>query len=119
VREHWAGESVSEITIRIVVYLGVSVAAQEFVARGGIQSCLYEFLLGRHRALLAVLGASLIFSVTHVFVSAAFAGMSFLLGCFWGWLYHRHRTLIGAYVSHVLIGIFGLEVMGIGLGQVV
>ena len=116
--ERWRDDSLLDILVRTVLYVGVSVAAQEFIARGAIQGCLQQFLLGPYRVHLAILCASLIFSVTHVFISAIFGVLTFVLGCFWGWLYYRHKTLIGAYVSHVLIGLWGLEIMGIGMSNV-
>jgi len=111
-------ERVPPIGRRGDIIFVVSVAAREFIARAGIQSCLQQFLLGRYRVHMAIFGASLIFSVTHVFISPVFGVLSFVLGCFRGWLYHRHATLLGAYVSHVLIGFRGLEIMGVGISTI-
>ena len=37
----------------------------------------------------------------------------FLPGLFWGWLYARHGTLIGVSVSHILLGLWTVFVVGI------
>jgi membrane protease YdiL (CAAX protease family) len=39
--------------------------------------------------------------------------MAFLPGLFWGWLYSRHRTLIGVTISHILIGAWIFYFVGV------
>ena len=95
-----------------VYYLGLSVGVQEFIARG-LQSCLQRFLVGRYRVLTAILASNLLFSVFHLFLSTPFALATFVLGVFWGWLYSRHGTLIGPIISHALLGIWALNIMGV------
>jgi hypothetical protein len=85
---------------------------QEFVARGVLQGSLQEFLTGRNGVLKAILISNLIFSTFHLFVSPYFAVAAFLSGIFWGWLYSRHRTLIGVSVSHILVGAWTLYFLG-------
>ncbi len=63
---------------------------------------------------LAILISSLGFMTHHVVVLSAFFGwtspLTWLLslgvaigGAYWAWLYHRHRTLWGPWLSHALI----------------
>ena len=85
---------------------------QEFIARGGVQSSFQEFLSGKNKNLYALLIANLMFSMTHLHLSTAFAAMVFIPGLFWGWLYYRQHTLIGVCISHLLIGLFAYYVVG-------
>lgn len=102
--------------------LGMTVAAvsiyatfspiQEMIARSGMQSSFQLFLTGKHKTWLSIFLSTLLFSSTHLHVSFTLAVLVFPLGLFWGWLYSRHPTLIGVSVSHVLIGCFGLFIVG-------
>lgn len=78
--------------------------AQEFIARGVLQSSLQEFLDGRWVTARAIVYSTLMFSATHLHVSTQLALLVSLPSVLWGVLYARHRTLIGVSVSHVLIG---------------
>ncbi len=93
-------------------YVGISVAAQEFFARG-IQSCLQRFLVGRDSVWMAIFASNLLFSVFHLFVSLPFSVATFFFGLFWGWLYARHGTLIGPIISHAPLGFWALYILGI------
>ena len=86
---------------------------QEFVVRGCLQGALQEFLRGTYRQSVAVVGSNLIFSAFHLYLSLGFAIVTFLPGLLWGWLYRRHETLVGVALSHVLIGLWAVFVVGI------
>jgi len=86
---------------------------QEFVVRGCLQGALQEFLRGTYRQSVAVVGSNLIFSAFHLYLSLGFAIVTFLPGLLWGWLYRRHGTLVGVALSHVLIGLWAVFVVGI------
>ena len=85
---------------------------QEMVARSGMQSSFQMFLTGKYKTWSAIFLSTLLFSSTHLHVSFILAVLVFPLGLFWGWLYARNPTLIGPVVSHILIGCFGLFVVG-------
>jgi len=85
---------------------------QEMIARSGMQSSFQMFLTGKHKTTVSIFVSTLLFSSTHLHVSLALALLVFPLGLFWGWLYARNPTLIGVTVSHVLLGLFGLFVVG-------
>lgn len=91
----------------------LSVPAQEFIARGILQGSLQFFLEDRYATLKAILFSNLMFSSMHVYLSVTYAITALILGLFWGWLYSRHKTLIGASLSHMLIGIWGIYVLGV------
>ena len=90
---------------------------QELIYRGGVQGPLSHFLIGRYRTWFAILGANVIFSAAHLYVSPGLAVVAFVAGLFWGWLYARQRGLIGVSVSHVVLGLWAFEVVGLGVLQ--
>lgn len=92
-----------------IVY-GIFAILQEFVARGIILTSLDDFL---QKAWLANFITSGIFSSMHVHLSSQLALIVFLPSLFWGWLYMRHRTIIGPAISHIIIGWWGIFVLGL------
>ena len=88
---------------------------QELIYRGGVQGPLSHFLTGRWRTWLAIVGANIIFSAAHLYVSPGLAVIAFVAGLFWGWLYARQSGLIGVSVSHVLLGLWAFEVVDLGV----
>lgn len=86
---------------------------QEFIARGVLQGCLQRFLIGKHTALLAIIASNLIFSTFHLYLSLGYALSAFIPGLFWGWLYARHKNLIGVSVSHIIIGGWTIYIVGL------
>lgn len=88
---------------------------QELIYRGGVQGPLSHFLTGRWRTWLAIVGANVIFSAAHLYVSPGLAVVAFIAGLFWGWLYARQGRLIGVSVSHVLLGLWAFEVVDLGV----
>lgn len=87
---------------------------QEFLSRGILQSSLRAALFSKHTSFFAILLSSLIFSAFHDYVSFYYALAAFFGGLFWGWIYERQKSLVGPVVSHLLIGWWLLNVLGIG-----
>lgn len=87
----------------VLAYL-VFTPIQELIARGALQSSLQEFLIGPNRIWWAILMSNILFSVTHLHVSISLAIAVLIPGFFWGWLYYRHKTLIGVSISHLIVG---------------
>lgn len=85
---------------------------QEFIVRGAMQGSLENFLTGPRRVLKAILVANLMYAMLHLYMSVIFSLMVFIPGLLWGWLYARHRTLVGVTVSHALCGLFCFFVVG-------
>ncbi|SEB03774.1 cyclic nucleotide-binding domain-containing protein [Variovorax sp. YR216] len=90
---------------------------QELIYRGGVQGPLSHFLTGRWSTWLAIVGANIIFSAAHLYVSPGLAVVAFVAGLFWGWLYARQGGLVGVSVSHVLLGFWAFEVVDLGVLQ--
>lgn len=85
---------------------------QEFIVRGCMQGALSDFLTGPRRLLKSILITNVIYAALHLYMSVLFSVMVLVPGLLWGWLYARHRTLVGVSVSHALCGIFGFFVVG-------
>ena len=86
---------------------------QEFLVRGSLQSPLQQFLGGAGGHWSPIIASNLIFSAFHLYISLGFALVTFVPGLFWGWLYARHGTLIGVSVSHIILGLWTVFVVGI------
>jgi CRP-like cAMP-binding protein len=89
---------------------------QELVVRGSLQSCLERFLTGPPVKVMwiSILTSNLIFAMAHSHLRLSFALAAFIPGLLWGWLYSRHGTLVAPCVSHVIIGVYTLFVIGTG-----
>ncbi len=98
--------------LTMAVAYSVLAPIQEFVARSGVQAPLTEYLAGPKARRTAILLAGLLFSATHLHVSAPLALLVFPLGVYWGYLFDRRRTLVSVAVSHVLVGNIGFLVIG-------
>ena len=88
------------------------VPLQEFIVRGVFQSAFEDFFTGPHKIFSSIVVSNLIFSMAHVFISMSVGLTVFVPGLFWGWLYSRHRTLIGVIISHIMIGVWGILFAG-------
>jgi CRP/FNR family cyclic AMP-dependent transcriptional regulator len=78
----------------------------EFIARGCLQGSLERFLVTRYARIQAIIIASLLFSSLYSYLSPITPVIMLVLGCFWGWLYSRHKTIVGVSISHILIGLW-------------
>lgn len=103
--------------VGVVVGLGyvAFMLLQELCVRGALQSSLQEvFGADRRGVLLAILLSNALFAAFHAHVSPALVLMVFVSGLVWGWLYARHRSLLGVSISHVVVGLWALRVLGLG-----
>ena len=80
---------------------------QEFIGRGVIQTSLRHFM-PRARPIVPVLLTSALFGVYHLYVSVSFALLTVVVSMLFGWLYARHRTLLGVTVLHAAIGLMSV-----------
>lgn len=85
---------------------------QEFLGRGVLQGSLEEFMSGWPAATpWSIVLASMLFGASHAHISPIVPPITIALGLLWGWMFHRHRSILGASVSHILIGVYGLELL--------
>lgn len=93
----------------IALYIAL-VPLQEIVARGILQGTIAQLLENKWTPILA---SNLVFAASHLHLSVVFFLIVFLPGLFWGWLYEKQQTLMGVFVSHALLGVWTLHVVGI------
>lgn len=86
----------------LLVYF-ISAFAQEFVARGVIQTSLENFL-GEADSVKAVLITSGLFGMFYLFIGFTAGIVAFLLNLLYGLIYVRHRNLIGVSIVHFVLG---------------
>lgn len=89
------------------------VPLQELLARGILQGCLENFLVGEKKTALAIILSNLIFSTLHLQISVELALITLFIGLIWGRLYARHHTIVGISLSHMLVGVIGFFVIGL------
>lgn len=96
----------------LVLYI-LFTPAQEFVARGALQGSLRRFLLGPRAGISANVLANLMFASSHLHMSTSFALLVIPPGLFWGWLFERERVLVAPIVSHLILGVYAIFVLGL------
>jgi len=78
---------------------------QEFVSRGVLQSSLERSLSdSRIRSFLAIVISSCVFGSFHIFYSLGLALLTVVSGFLWGYLFSRHKNILGISLSHFIIG---------------
>ena len=99
-----------------LVFYVLATPLQELVVRGSLQSCLQKFLIGSPAKVMwiSILTSNLIFAMAHSHLRLSFALAAFIPGLLWGWLYSRHGTLVAPVVSHIIVGVYTLFVIGTG-----
>jgi membrane protease YdiL (CAAX protease family) len=98
------------VFVLIAIYM-LLIPFQEFIARGCLQSCFQNFFRGPHHTINAILASNLLFALFHALHPFSFILVAFLLGIFWGWLFERHKSLIGVSVSHILVAAWGFYIL--------
>lgn len=88
---------------------------QELIARSALQSTFFLFLPGEKlfRKWNAIFLSNLIFATMHTHFGLNFTLLTFMAGLFWGWLFHRQNSLLGVSVSHVILGLWSLFIVGV------
>jgi membrane protease YdiL (CAAX protease family) len=100
--------------LSIFIYVLVC-PAQEFFTRSGLQTALHGFLprTDGKPNWAAIVVSNLVFALAHTFIGFGFAVGAFVPGLFWGWLYDRQRSLPAVSLSHAIVGVYALQILGI------
>ncbi len=87
---------------------------QEFIARGALQSSLQMFIGDdtTRQTWFAIILSNLVFAAAHSHTTITFALLVFIPGLFWGWLFSRHRNLISVSISHIMVGVWAIFIVG-------
>lgn len=97
-----ANYSNAQLAFYLVTYIPHS-AIQEFIARGVGQGSLQRFMPEAH-FMRPIVIAAMLFAILHLHLSVGAAIFTFFASLLFGYLYYRHKTLIGVTVLHVLAG---------------
>jgi len=100
-----ANYSSGQLAFYLVTYIPHT-AIQELIARGIGQGSLQRFMPGAH-FMKPIVIAALLFAILHLHLSVDAAIFTFVASLLFGYLYYRHKTLIGVTVLHVLLGYMG------------
>lgn len=82
---------------------------QELMGRGIIQGALARFM-SDGSPMAAIWMTSALFGVYHLYVSLAFAVITFVVSVLLGLLYRRHGSLIGVSIAHYALGLASVAV---------
>jgi CRP/FNR family transcriptional regulator, cyclic AMP receptor protein len=86
---------------------------QEMIFRGAIQNSLIHFLTGRFARTRVVLTTTLIVFAAHLHLKSLVLPLLVIVpNIFWCLLYYKYRSLLGVTVSHIIIGVWVLFIMG-------
>lgn len=87
---------------------------QEIVARTGLQGTMQHFApaTAGHVNWKAIWISNLLFAAAHNYMGFGFCVAVFVPGMFWGWMFSRQRSIVGPIVSHLLIGIWAIFILG-------
>ncbi|PKM78512.1 MAG: hypothetical protein CVU90_01885 [Firmicutes bacterium HGW-Firmicutes-15] len=78
---------------------------QEFISRGVLQSSLERSMSdSRFRSFTAIVISSCVFGSFHIFYSLGLALLTVVSGFLWGYLFSRHKNIVGISLSHFIIG---------------
>lgn len=90
------------------------VPLQVFIVHSAAQSPIIDFVPSRRAAFFSIIVATLFFASIHASMDISYSLGVILPGLFWTTLYVRQRSLLGVLFSHVLVGLWGLFVLGYG-----
>ena len=96
----------------IISYAFIGCFMQEII-RGGMQGLLNYFLIGKRKGYIALIFSDIIFSTMHIIVSNTLAIIVFIPGLYFGWLFMRHKNIIGCTIAHIMLGTLCFFVIGI------
>lgn len=97
----------------IFLYIIISSPIQELIFRGCLQGTLQHFVMSPYKGWIANFTASLIFCMAHFFISPTLAFLTMLVSLVWGAMYIYQKTLIGVTLSHILVGIWAFQILGV------
>ena len=97
----------------MLLYFLLSIPLQTFLVQSAVQSPVLNFLRNKHRGLISIILATLWFSVMHLSLSFSFAIAMLFPGLFVSSLYYRQKSLIGVWLAHAIIGIWGINFIGV------
>lgn len=121
--EFWVldnGEVVTSVLLYLagVAFFTVTTPLQEIGTRSALQAPLQTFLGGvvRYPGWTANILTTLMFAVLHAHLNPVVAMMVVVPSLFWGWLFQRSGTVVSPTISHIIIGIYAVFILGLFVG---
>jgi PAS domain S-box-containing protein len=101
-----------------VAFYIVTTPIQEIGSRSALQAPLQSFLDGVVRAprWTANILTTLLFAVLHAHLDPIVALMVTVPSLLWGWLFMRSGTILSPILSHTIIGVYAVFVLGLFVG---
>ncbi|HEY5811596.1 MAG TPA: CPBP family glutamic-type intramembrane protease, partial [Terrimicrobiaceae bacterium] len=100
--------------LAVAITYSIFSVLQEIVLRSALQHSLMHFLTGRYAKIRIIATTTLIAAATHLHLKSIWFPLIIIMpNIFWCMLYYKHRSLIGVSVSHILIGVWALFILGI------
>ena len=87
---------------------------QAVMQNGFFQAPIYLLSKSPNKSLHSVLISTLIFAFAHVDLSLAYAIVTIPAGLLWAILFNKQKSLIGPYISHIIIGTWSMWVLNFG-----
>lgn len=111
-------DSVGLFAAGLGIYL-FSIVFQQLAARSAIQAPLARFLDGTVRAhqWVANLTATLLFAVLHAHLNPMVSLLVIPPSLLWGWLFMRSGGVLAPMLSHTIIGVYGIFILGVFAGM--
>ncbi len=91
------------ITVLVVASYFTHAYLQELMSRGIVQTTLQRFYEDE-RGIKTVVIVSALFGIFHTHISLKFAALTFFGSLIFGFIYLRHRNLIGVTIVHTILG---------------
>lgn len=109
--------SASLMALGIAFYI-VTTPIQEIGSRSAIQAPLQSFLGGvvRSPKWTANIVTTLLFAVLHAHLDPIVALLVIVPSLLWGWLFMRSGTILSPILSHTIIGVYAVFVLGLFVG---
>lgn len=108
------GQFSLSLYLTVIFLYALLCPVQELVTRSALQSTFFYFLPGSlfFREWNAIILSNLIFSSAHSHLSLGFASLTFLPGLFWGVLFQKQRSFIAVSISHIVLGVWVVFIIG-------
>lgn len=91
------GTSLVAISLLLVLLIG---PAEEIFWRGFVQSQIYSKLV---KPLPSILLSTFFYTIVHIWaLNLMLLAAAFFCGLFWGFIFHRHKSLVPVIISHSL-----------------
>jgi membrane protease YdiL (CAAX protease family) len=100
------------LSLALIFYV-FGAPVQELIFRGILQNSWQRFAIGSHRTFTAIIISNFAYMAVHFYWSYSFVVV--IPGFLWGWLFARHRTLVGVAFGHTLFGVWIFYIVGLNI----